>query len=678
MISNGVVQKTLILGGIILLFISAMILPVSASSENYLVFYMVGSDLESGEYHHASSNLKDLTDNLNPQIADILVIYGGAAQTGWDNGLAITNLELLKKDLEDGIIGSDGDHQTPTEYVLTRVSDVDISSSGALSKGLTYAENYCTENDLTSANRYLIFWNHGGGYEGFGANELLDTWMSVEDLQTGLAASKSYDVIIFDACLMASLEVADALHTHADYLLASEENVPGAGLNYVGIGKTLSSNPGITPENFGKSVISSFISTQDGDDKTLSLVRLQKTEEVVSSLDVLGTSLKESLNDEESLAALGEIYKTAQGYGRSDDGSKVTSIDLYQFADLIYANTEEDTPLHTSAGALLTSLRDYIVAADYSGYFSAANGVSIAAPNEAFTNDVPHSIAFGRNGWYAYFSTYMNKAGTQTRPSAAYRSGRADSRTIVVHDDTETTDVFADYLYLKDSHYIIVGQTPLEEIYAFSEDDLWISVPTGEYEEPDWDGSWFVLSDGKNTGILVTMTYAYSVVEDGSVNNVYLIYGNLTRQINGKDITHPSVITAVVDMTAMKTTDMCVESISDEGWDSRTNLWGDTDVLAGDVFTPLLDIYNEEEDSISTVYSADRFTFGDDPAEDLVFTALDENNCYWVVELDDYLDDDAFYLEEPEFPNSGSAKSPVSIIGILFGLGLPCLLMRRR
>ncbi len=72
-------------------------------------------------------------------IFNILVIYGGAAQTGWDNGLAITNLELLKKDLEDGIIGSDGDHQTPTEYVLTRVSDVDTSSSGALSKGLTYA-----------------------------------------------------------------------------------------------------------------------------------------------------------------------------------------------------------------------------------------------------------------------------------------------------------------------------------------------------------------------------------------------------------------------------------------------------------------------------------------------------------------------------------------------------------
>lgn len=45
--------------------------------------------------------------------------------------------------------------------------------------------------------------------------------MSVEDLQKGLAAAKKYDMIIFDACLMASLEVADVLHPYADYLAAS-------------------------------------------------------------------------------------------------------------------------------------------------------------------------------------------------------------------------------------------------------------------------------------------------------------------------------------------------------------------------------------------------------------------------------------------------------------------------
>ena len=679
MISNGVIQKTLILGGIILLLISAMILPVSASNENYLVFYMVGSDLESGEYHHASSNLKDLADNWNSDMGDVLVIYGGADKTGWNNGLAITNMELLKKDLEDGVVGSDGDHQTPTEYVLTRIADLDISSSGALSEGLQYAESYSTENDLASANRYLIFWNHGGGYEGFGANELLDTWMSVEDLQDGLAVSKPYDIIIFDACLMASLEVADALQPYAEFLLASEENVPGDGLNYAGIGKALSSDPSMTPEEFGRSTISSFISVQDGEDKTLSLVRLQKTQAVVSSLDLLGISLKESLNDGDSLAALGEIYTTAQGYGRSDDGSAVTSIDLYQFADLIYENTEEDTTLHTSAGSLLTALNDYVIAADYSGYFSAANGVSIAAPNAAFTKDIPHSIAFGRNGWYEYFSTYMNKAGTQSQPSALYRSGNAESRSIVVNDPAETTRVFADYLYFNDSNYIIIGQTPLQETYASSDDDLWISVPTGEYEEPDWDGSWFVLHDeGKNADVLATMTYAYSYTENGSVNNVYLIYGSMTREINGTEKTLPSVITAVIDMTAMKTTDMFVESVSEDGWDSHTNLWGDTTILSGDVFTPLLEIYNEEKDSVSTADSMGSFTFGDDPTEELICTALDENNCYWVVELDDYLDDDEFYLEQPDFPENDTAKSPISVIGILFGLCIPCLLMKRR
>ncbi|ABN07641.1 hypothetical protein Mlab_1476 [Methanocorpusculum labreanum Z] len=679
MISNGVVQKTLILGGILLLLITAMIVPVSASSENYLVFYMVGSDLESGEDHLASMNLNDLVNNLDPEITDILVIYGGADQTGWDNGLSITNLDLLKKDLEDGIVGSDEDPQTPTEYVLIRISDVDISSPGALSEGLQYAESYSADNDLASANRYLLFWNHGGGYEGFGANELFDTWMSVDDLQTGLAASKPYDIIIFDACQMASLEVADALDTHADFLLASEENVPGIGLNYVGIGKALSSDPAMTPEEVGKSIISAYVSGTNENRKTLSLVRLQKAKNVVASLDVLGTSLKDSLNNEDSLAALGDIYTTVQGYGRSDDGSRVASVDLYQFADLIYANTEDTTELHRAAGSLMTSLQDYVVAADHSTHFSAANGVSIAAPKEDFTKAIPQSIAFGRNGWYEYFSSYMSKTGTQSQPSASYKSGNTDSRTIVVHDDTETTWAFADYVYYTDSNYIIVGQTPLEEIYAPSEDGLWISVPTGEYEEPDWDGSWFVLrSDGKNADVLVSMTYAYSVVEDESVKDVYLIYGNITREINGKDITHPSVITAVVDMNAMKTNYLFVESVSEDGWYSRTNLWGDTKLLPGDVFTPLLEVYNEEEESISTVYSADSFTFGDDPAEDLVFTALDENNCYWVVELDDYLDDDAFYLEEPDFPDTGAAKSPILPAGMFFGLAAAFLLIKRR
>jgi hypothetical protein len=678
MVSHNIIQKNLLLAGIIVIMISLMVLPVSALNENFLVFYMVGSDLES-EDHYASDNLKDLADTWDPDMGDVLVIYGGADKTGWDNGLAITNLELLKKDLEDGEVGSDEDSRIPTEYVLTRISDIDISSPDALSRGLAYADNYSTAKNLTSANRYLIFWNHGGGYEGFGANELFDTWMSVEDLQKGLAASGHYDMIIFDACLMASLEVADALHPYADYLAASEENVPGTGLNYAGIGKALSNDPSMTPEDFGKNIITSFISVQDGEEKTLSLVRLEKTQEVVSSLDTLGWSLSESLDDTDSLAALGEIYTTIQGYGRSDDGSSVTSVDLYEFADLIYENTEEGTDLHASAGDLLTALNNYVVMTKDSGHFSAANGVSIAAPREEFVSEFPRSITFGRNGWYEYFSTYMNTAGSPAKPDASYRSGRADSRTIVVNDPTKMTMVFADYLYLEDGNYIIIGQTPLEESYVSSSEGLWRSVPTGEYDDPDWDGAWFVLADdGKSAGVLVTMKYAYSYVEKGTVSNVYLIYGNMTRHINGQEIMLLSVITAVVDMTAMKTTDMFVESMSDDGWYSRTNLWGDTDILAGDVFTPLLEIYNEKEESVSTVYSAAGFAFGGEPEAELVITSLNADNCYWVVELDDFLDDDAFYLEEQDFPENGTAKSPILLVGMLSGLGIAFLMSKRR
>lgn len=36
-------------------------------------------------------------------------MQGRAKKTGWDNGIAITNLKLLTKDFDDGILGSDQD-----------------------------------------------------------------------------------------------------------------------------------------------------------------------------------------------------------------------------------------------------------------------------------------------------------------------------------------------------------------------------------------------------------------------------------------------------------------------------------------------------------------------------------------------------------------------------------------
>ena len=84
------------------------------------------------------------------------------------------------------------------------------------------------------ADRYeLILWDHGGGtMTGFGYDELYeDTSLTLSSLSTALYnGGVQFDFIGFDACLMATAEVAYALDPYADYLIASEESEPGEGL----------------------------------------------------------------------------------------------------------------------------------------------------------------------------------------------------------------------------------------------------------------------------------------------------------------------------------------------------------------------------------------------------------------------------------------------------------------
>ena len=234
------VCRSLLVCAVVLVLVSAAVPAAAAAGENYLVMYVVGSDLESGE-NQATDNLRDLASSWTAEAGDVLIIYGGANKPGWDNGVAVTNIELLRKDLEDNVIGVDENAGgQPTQYVLERFAGADISEPQTLANSMAYAEEYRKLNGLANARNYLLFWNHGGGYSGFGLNELTQKMLSLNDLQTGLSAAQvRYDLIAFDACLMASLEVADALSPYSTYLLASEENAPGCGYNYLAFSRTL-------------------------------------------------------------------------------------------------------------------------------------------------------------------------------------------------------------------------------------------------------------------------------------------------------------------------------------------------------------------------------------------------------------------------------------------------------
>ena len=94
------------------------------------------------------------------------------------------------------------------------------------------------------------------GYTAFSGDS-----MTLDEVGTALKnAGCNFDIIGFDACLMATLETAMVLEPYADYMVASEETEPGIGWYYTGWISALSKNTSIPTLDLGKKLIDDYIS----------------------------------------------------------------------------------------------------------------------------------------------------------------------------------------------------------------------------------------------------------------------------------------------------------------------------------------------------------------------------------------------------------------------------------
>jgi hypothetical protein len=94
-----------------------------------------------------------------------------------------------------------------------------------------------TMKEYPAQHTALIFNDHGGGHTGAMADDTDGNFMPIPGMKQALAEAQEVtgekiDVIGFDACVMAQLEVAHSLKDQADILLASQENEKGHGWSY--------------------------------------------------------------------------------------------------------------------------------------------------------------------------------------------------------------------------------------------------------------------------------------------------------------------------------------------------------------------------------------------------------------------------------------------------------------
>ena len=291
--------------------------------------YMCGTDLESG----AAMASRDLQEMLNANLSDkvnIIVYTGGCNK--WQNNVMANGVNQIYQ------ISSTG---------LSRLSDnagkYSMTDYSTLASFLKWGvQNYPANRSI------LILWDHGGGsVSGYGYDERYPRGgsMTLDGIAQAIKASgTTFDIVGFDACLMATAETALMLGDYADYLLASEEVEPGIGWYYTDWLSMLSSDTSVSSLELGKRIADDFTSAcqqyTQGQSTTLSLVDL-------AEFSVTFPEVFKNFSEDTNELITGGDYRTVAnaraGSREFSTSTKIDQIDLVHFASLL--NVEGSDPL---------------------------------------------------------------------------------------------------------------------------------------------------------------------------------------------------------------------------------------------------------------------------------------------------------------------------------------------
>lgn len=372
---------------------------------------------------------------------------------------------------------------------------------------------------VTGARRYpakryaLILGDHGSGWSGLCSDDSHNgAALTLNKLRSALqAASREmgpFEIIGFDCCLMATVEVASTIAPFGRYMVASEELEPDDGWDFKAILDALKKKPTMNGAELGKVICSSyqdqFDKSDDEDQRaagmgvTLSVVDLAKVAGLELAINLLADRKVRLLREErfKGWVKLAKARARTEEYGRDgDQDAESTTFDLGHLAQRV---RKLDTGAGTACDAVDKALKAAVVFKVSGSGLPNSAGLSICFPRRADDleeddDNKYEQLPFARNTrWLAFLRQYIAVA-EQVQGAPELKPVEV-SQTVLQLDKKETVtvtsgikgaadDIDEAYFLLavkEGKKRIVIGQMP-----AKLGDD-------GALKEK-WDGGWFVI-----------------------------------------------------------------------------------------------------------------------------------------------------------------------------------------
>ena len=462
---------------------------------------MVGSDLED-KYYAGTDDLFELLDGYfrlpDGHGVEVVVAFGGADKDGW-RGMKFASIDQIAADWQDKKFGN----ETGSAAYLYHDPEANMGDGGSLERFLAYLRDEYRDSE----RRFLTLWDHGKSYQEFGNDSNFDMdALSMEEITQafGNAQPGRFDLIGFDACLMASVEVAKVIEPHADYMLASAELEPGHGWLWSDV--ILHYAVEQTVVDAGRLMVDSFVGLHKPDGKTLSLLDLSEYGQLVAALDPVVAAYGEYLfSNQRYVDSLIDGVDRVLPYGKSERGDSRTSIDLRHFAQLL-AEDAPDAAVRASLDALLDAIDRFVVYANHDGSRPNSSGIAVDAPKNTDRRYDANKVSDAWRDFQSAYAAYRN--GDTAAPTVVASDDNADPSTLqfapdvagqveyvdgiaVTFEDENLASVSAIYGYVQP--FIYEDGTVDEYFMTVAEVEAYPTETAGEYFAPAWDRWWFTV-----------------------------------------------------------------------------------------------------------------------------------------------------------------------------------------
>lgn len=423
-------MKRKVLSCILVLFMATVTLPPLTSQPSWTV--MVYMDGDNNLEQYAIDDLNEMefagsTANVNIVVQMDRIPYYDSSNGDWTT----TRRYYVTQD-------PGGYNATITSTLIADLGELNMGDPTTLINFVNWART------AYPADYYLlVLWDHGDGWKnrlfqvtqkGFLTNvekreplkgvcydDTNGDYLNTPDIRTALNTATSggtapLDVVGFDACLMAMLELHYEVSPYSSYMVGSQETEPGDGWDYQATLSFLTATPAATPAQVASQIVTDYMNFYGfGGFQTQSAVDLSGVGAVTAAVNTLAVDLSANMSQ--------YFYAVRDARAQSEEYQDPDFIDLYHFAQLIQTGIL-DPQIQADAQNVMNAVSTAVIAEGHGASRPNSHGISIYFPYGwgDYLSRYETETTFAVNTWWDEFlRTYY-----ATLPPPLYAVGVID------------------------------------------------------------------------------------------------------------------------------------------------------------------------------------------------------------------------------------------------------------